>query len=137
MRAQTDGDRQREAQLQRSVTEAASLAIGAGVSLTAIADAERIGQRPVREEMGREVLRAVERAAGRKREADHEYERAVVRAGRLGLAYRDVAAAAQVAPGTVRATLARTQTASGNGAAATATGAIIEADAEQQSAQAS
>jgi hypothetical protein len=137
LRAQTDGDPQREAQLQRSVAETASVAIGAGLSLGTIADAERIGQSRVREELGRDVLRAVERAAGRKREADHAYERAVVRAGRLGLAHRDVASAAQVAHGTVRAILARTQTPSGTGAAATTTAAVIEADAEQRSADAS
>ena len=137
LRAQTDGDPQREAQLQRSVAERAGVAIGAGLSLGTIADAERIGQSRVREELGRDVLRAVERAAGRKREADHAYERAVVRAGRLGVAHRDVAAAAQVAHGTVRAILARTQTPSGTGAVATTTTAVIEADAEQRSADAS
>ena len=87
--------------------EAASRAIAAGLSLAAIADAEQIGQRRAREELGPEVLRRVERAARRKREAEHEYEAAIVRAGRLGLAHRDVAAAAQVAHGTVRAIIAR------------------------------
>lgn len=48
----------------------------------------------------------MERAARRKREAEGEYEQAVSRAGRLGLAHRDVAAAAGVAHGTVRAILA-------------------------------
>jgi hypothetical protein len=128
LRAQTDGDPQREAQLQRSVAEAASVAIGAGLSLGTIADAERISQRRVREELGRDALRAVERAAGRKREADHAYERGIVRAGRLGAAHREAAAAAEVAHGTVRAILARTQTPSGTGDAATTTAAVIEAD---------
>jgi hypothetical protein len=55
------------------------------------------------------VLRRVERAARRKREADGEYVQAVLRAARLGLTHRDVAVAAGVAHGTVRAILARAQ----------------------------
>lgn len=112
LRAQTESDAERGAELGRTVGEAASRAIAAGLSLAEIADAERMGQRRAREELGAEVLRRVERAARRKRETDGEYEQAVVRAGRLGLARRDVAAAAGVAHGTVRAILARTQTAS-------------------------
>lgn len=85
--AQTDGDTQREAELRHSVGEAASA------------------------ELGTDVLRRVERAARRKHEADSEYdEQAVVRAARLGLTHRDVAAAARVAHGTVRAILARNET---------------------------
>jgi len=132
VRAQTDGDEQREAQLHRDVGEAASRAIGAGVSLGAIADAERIGQGRAREELGREVLRGVERAARPQREVEHEYEQAVLRAARLGLAHRDVAIAAQVAHGTVRAIITRTATASANSAAATTIEASIDADPEQQ-----
>jgi hypothetical protein len=107
LRALTAGDLERDANLQRRVGEAASRAIAAGLSLAASADAEQIGRRRARAELGPEVLRRVERAARRKREAEHEYEVAVVRAGRLGLAHRDVAAAAQVAHGTVRAIIAR------------------------------
>lgn len=55
-----------------------------------------------------DLRRRVERAAGRRRAAEHEYEQAVGRACRVGLAHRDVAAAAQVAHGTVRAIVART-----------------------------
>ena len=75
---------EREVDLQRRVGEAASRGIAAGLSLAAIADAEQIGQRRAREEFGPELLRRVERAARRKREAEHEYEQAIVRAGRLG-----------------------------------------------------
>jgi hypothetical protein len=64
--------------MQRSVGEAASRAIAAGLLLAAIADAEQIGQRRAREELGPDLLRRVERAARRKREAEHEYEQAVV-----------------------------------------------------------
>ncbi len=99
--------------------EAASRAIAAGLSLAEIADAEQIGQGRAREELGPELLRRVEHAARRKRDAEHEYEQAIVRAGRLGVTYRDVAAAAQVAHGTVRAIIARTDTACGQHAAST------------------
>jgi hypothetical protein len=110
LRALTDGDVEREAELRRRVGEAASRAIAAGLLLSSIADAEQIGQRRAREVLGPDLLRRVERAGRRKREAEHEYEQAVVCAARLGLAHRDVAAAAQVAHGTVRAIVARTQT---------------------------
>lgn len=113
LRAASAGDVQRDADLQRQVGEVASRAIAAGVSLAAIADAERIGQGRAREELGPELLRRVERAARRMREAEHEYEEAIVRAGRLGLAHRDVSAAAQVAHGTVRAIIARAHGISG------------------------
>jgi hypothetical protein len=103
---------EREADLRRRVGEAASRAVAAGLLLSTIADAEQTGQRRAREELGPDLLRRVERAARRKREAEHEYEQAVVRAVRLGLAHRDVAAGAQVAHGTVRVIVARTLTVS-------------------------
>ena len=76
-----------------------------------------------REELGPELLRRVERAARRRREAEREYEQAIVRAGRLGLAHRDVAAAAQVTHGTVRAIIARAHAIAGQHAASTTTAA--------------
>ena len=54
------------------------------------------------------------RAAKRKHDADTEYEHAIARAGRLGLSHGEIAAAAQVSHGTVRAILARA-TPSANG----------------------
>jgi hypothetical protein len=132
LRANTDGDPQREEQLQPGVGDAAGHAIAAGLSLTAIADAERIGQARAREQLGTEVLRAVERAAQRKREAERTYEHAVGRAGRLGLVQRDIAAAARVAHGTIRAVLARAQPAVVDRAASTVSDAINDRDREQQ-----
>jgi hypothetical protein len=117
LRALSDGDGELEADLRRRVGEAATRAIAAGLSLATIADAERLGHRRAREELGRELLRRVGRGAGRRREAEREYEQAVVRAYRVGLAHRDVAAAAQVAHGTVRAIVARTNTVSAQHAA--------------------
>ena len=134
LRALTDGDVEREAELRRRVGEAASRAIAAGLLLSSIADAEQIGQRRAREVLGPDLLRRVERAGRRKREAEHEYEQAVVRAARPGLAHRDVAAAAQVAHGTVRAIVARTQTVSVQPATSTTT--AVGAESGQPSADA-
>ena len=134
LRALTDGDVEREAELRRRVGEAASRAIAAGLLLSSIADAEQIGQRRAREVLGPDLLRRVERAGRRKREAEHEYEQAVVCAARLGLAHRDVAAAAQVAHGTVRAIVARTQTVSVQPATSTTT--AVGAESGQPSADA-
>jgi hypothetical protein len=130
LRALVAGDAEREVELQRRVGEAARRGIAAGLSLAAIADAEQIGQGRAREELGLQLLRRVERAARRKREAEFEYEEAIVRAGRLGLVHGDVAAAAQVAHGTVRAIIARMQAASGE-RARSATSAT-EDEAEEQ-----
>jgi hypothetical protein len=143
LRAVSRGDLERDADLQRSVGEAASRAIAAGVSLASIANAERIGQGRVREEMGPELLRRVQRAARRRREAESEYEEAVIRAGRLGLPHREVAVAAQVAHGTVRAMIARARSASRQRTASTTSAAgaprrpptdaseLVDAPAEQ------
>jgi hypothetical protein len=124
-------------EVQREIGEAVGRAIAAGVSLSAIADAERIGQSHVREELGKDVLRGVERAARRRRDAEHECDQAVERAARLGLAHRDIAAAGQMARGTVRAVLARTQVAVGVREPSTVGDAIMAAGAEQRSAFAS
>jgi hypothetical protein len=132
LRAKTGGDPQRDEQLQRGVGDAAGRAIAAGLSLTAIAEAERLGHARAREQLGTEVLRAVERAAHRKREAERTYEQAVGRAARLGLVQRDIAVAAHVANGTIRAVLTRAQPAVAGRAASTLSGATNDGDAEQE-----
>jgi DNA-directed RNA polymerase specialized sigma24 family protein len=78
-----------------------------GAALSAIADAERTGEQRARGALGADVLRQVARAAKRKRDADSDYEQAIKRAGRVGLAHREIAAAGEVSHGTVRAILAR------------------------------
>jgi hypothetical protein len=95
--------------LQTRLREAATAAIAAGAELDAIAHAQRIGQERARHELGTELLRRVERGARRRREIETEYHDAVIRAAQLGLAHRDIAAAASIAPGTVRAVLGRTK----------------------------
>jgi DNA-binding NarL/FixJ family response regulator len=104
----TDHDEQ---QLHRAVGQAASAAIAAGLPLAAIAEAERTGQQRARDELRPDVLRQIARAARRKRETELEYEQAVIRAARLGLGHRELAGAAQVSHGTIRAIIARTDTA--------------------------
>ena len=96
---------------ERRVAEAASAAIAAGARLSAIADAERDGELRARQALSADVLRQVTRAAKRKRDADTEYEQAITRAGRLGLSHREIATAAEVSHGTIRAILTRTTTA--------------------------
>jgi DNA-binding NarL/FixJ family response regulator len=104
-----DGTQERD-ELQARLRAAATTAITAGAELDAIAQAQRHGQARARDELGSDLLRRVERAARRRREIEREYEDAVARAARLGLAHRDIAAAAAVAHGTVRAILGRTAT---------------------------
>jgi DNA-binding NarL/FixJ family response regulator len=107
LQAQAGQDLSAKEAAQRRVAEAASAAIVAGAALGAIADAERSGELRARRALSMDVLRHVTRAAKRKREADSEYERAIARAGRIGLSHRDIATAAEVSHGTVRAILAR------------------------------
>jgi DNA-directed RNA polymerase specialized sigma24 family protein len=110
LRAEADGDAHTTSEAQRRVADAASRAITAGAALGAIADAERTGELRARHTLGADVLRQVGRAAKRKREVDDDYEQAVRRAGRLGLSHREIAAAATVSHGTVRAILSRANT---------------------------
>ncbi len=116
LRVQADANPQHDEEHQQRVVQVASAAIAAGLGLSAIADAERIGHARARHKLGTEVLRQVRRAARRKREAQSEYEHTVLRAARLGLAHRDIATEAEVAHGTVRALIARTQTPPDNSA---------------------
>jgi hypothetical protein len=90
------------------VADAASNAIRSGAALSAIAEAERSGEDRARTELRTNILRQVERAAKRKRETDTDYDHAIERAARLGLSHRDIATAAHVTHGTIRAVLART-----------------------------
>jgi hypothetical protein len=108
LRAQIDENEPEAAEAQQAVIAAASGAITAGVSLGEIAAAEQAGQDRAREELGQDLLRAVERTARRRREIEHEYQQAVQRAGRIGLAHTDIAEAAQTARGTIRTIVSRT-----------------------------
>ena len=118
LRGEIAGTDQHEPETHHAVAEAASAAIAAGAALAAIADAERIGQQRAREELRPDVLRQIARAARRKRETELEYEQAVIRGVRLGLSHRELAGAAQISHGTVRAVIARTETSAAESTAA-------------------
>jgi DNA-binding NarL/FixJ family response regulator len=118
LRAQAvDGTEDRD-ELHAYLRATATQAIASGAELDAIAQAQRHGHERARRELGGDLLRRVERAARRRRESEREYEDVVVRAARLGLAQRAIAAAANVAHGTVRAILTRSRTVTDNGHAA-------------------
>jgi len=118
LRGEIAGTDQHEPETHHAVAQAASAAIAAGVPLGAIADAERLGQQRAREELRPDVLRQIARAARRKRETELEYEQAVIRGVRLGLSHRELAGAAQISHGTVRAVIARTETSAAESTAA-------------------
>ena len=109
LRDEVTGTGQDEPELRHALGQAASAAIAAGLPLSAIADAERTGQQRAREELRPDILRQIARAARRKRETEAEYANVVIRAVRLGLTHREVAAAAEVTHGTIRAIVDRTQ----------------------------
>jgi hypothetical protein len=94
--------------LAQALADAATAAIAAGRPIAIVAQAEQRGQQHARTALSRELLARVERAARRRREAEHDLHQAIARATRLGLAQRDIATAAQIAHGTVRAILTRT-----------------------------
>lgn len=107
LRAETEKNDEQAAEAQQTVIAAAGRAMATGVSLGEIAAAEQAGQARVRGELGKELLRTIERTTRRRREIDHEYEQASRRGGRPGLTHRELAGAAGAAPRTVRPMLAR------------------------------
>ena len=102
------------AQLRQRVADAARDAIAAGAALGAIAAAEQAGQQRARSQLGPDALKRIAKAAARKRAADDEHEREIIRAAKLGLAYRDIATAGEIAPATVRSLLTRTEHTNGH-----------------------
>lgn len=82
---------------------AATSAISANYSLTEIAQAEARGKADVRRELGSDALKQVERSGRQAREAEAEHHRVIARAMRLGLSTREIALAAGVTHGTIRA----------------------------------
>jgi len=87
----------------RALVDAATAAMGAGYSLTEIARAEAGGKDEVKHALSGDALRRVERSGRQAREAQLEHHRAIARAVRLGLSTREIAAAANVTHGTIRA----------------------------------
>jgi DNA-binding NarL/FixJ family response regulator len=103
LRAETDADRDASAEAARALVTAATSAMAAGHSLSDITQAEALGKDDVRNALRAETLRNVERSGRRARESRIEHHQAIARAMRLGLSTREIASAAGVTHGTVRA----------------------------------
>ena len=103
LRAEVVADPDQEDAARQELLGAATTAISAKYSLTEIAQAEARGKERVRRELRADALRRVERTARQAREAEAEHRRAIGRAIRLGLSMREIASAAGVTHGTIRA----------------------------------
>lgn len=103
LRADTDQDVEAARAAADELVRAASAAMAAGHSLTAIAHAEAHGKDSVRQALRGDALKLVERSGERAREMRREHYQAIARATRLGLPMREIAEAAGVTHGTIRA----------------------------------
>ena len=103
LRAETDEDAAAAQAAADALTHAATTAMAAGYSLTEIARAEARGKDTLRDTLRTDALKLVERTGARAREAQAEHYRAIARASRLGLPMREIANAAHVTHGTIRA----------------------------------
>jgi DNA-binding NarL/FixJ family response regulator len=115
LRAETDADAEAASAAAAQLVSAAGAAMGAGHSLSAITQAEARGQEEVRNALRGDMLRSVERTGRRARETRMEHHQTIARAVRLGLSTREIAAAADVTHGTVRAISNRLAAAGGGG----------------------
>jgi hypothetical protein len=103
LRAETEADDDAAGAAAEQLMAAASSAMAAGQSLSDITRAEARGQDEVRDALRADTLRSVERTGRRARETRMEHHQAIARAVRLGLSTREIAAAAELTHGTVRA----------------------------------
>ncbi len=98
LRAEVDGDKQAAEAGAQSLLRAATSAMNAGYSLTQITQAETQGKLDVRASLRPDTLKQVKRTGRIVRDAEAEHHRTIVRAVRLGLSTRQIAAAAGVTP---------------------------------------
>jgi DNA-binding NarL/FixJ family response regulator len=103
LRAETDEDAGAARAAADELTRVATAAMAAGYSLTEIARAEARGKATLRRTLRGDALKLVERTGSRAREAQAEHYHAIARATRLGLPMREIAQAAHVTHGTIRA----------------------------------
>jgi DNA-binding NarL/FixJ family response regulator len=103
LRAETDEDAAAVHAAADELTRAATEAMAAGYPLTDIARAEARGKDTLRRALRADALKLVERTGERARDAQTEHYRAIARATRLGLPMREIALAAHVTHGTIRA----------------------------------
>jgi DNA-binding NarL/FixJ family response regulator len=107
LRAETDADARAAKAAGDALLAAATAAMTAGHSLSDITQAEADGKEGVRDDLRPDTLRDVSRTGRRTREARQEHHQAIARAMRLGLSTREIATAAHIAHGTVRAIMSR------------------------------
>lgn len=103
LRAETDQDAGAARAAGDALMQAAATAMGAGRSLTEIARAEARGKETIRYSLRSDALKLVERTGHRVRDTQAEHYQAIARATRLGLPMREIAQAAGVTHGTIRA----------------------------------
>jgi hypothetical protein len=103
LRAEADTDWDAVQAASDALVTAASSAMSAGYELSDIAKAETDGKQAVRNALRGDTLKFVARTGQQAREARIEHHEAIARAMRLGLSTREIAAAAGVTHGTVRA----------------------------------
>ena len=103
LRAETDEDADAARTAAEALTRAATSSMESGYTLTEIARAEARGKDTVRTTLRADALKLVERSGARARETQAEHYRAIARATRLGLPMREIAHAAHVTHGTIRA----------------------------------
>jgi hypothetical protein len=103
LRAEVDEDGDAAQRAGESLLSAATSAMAAGYSLSEIARAEARGKEEVKRALGGDALKRVERSGRQARVAQTEHHRAIGRAMRLGLSTREIAIAADVTHGTIRA----------------------------------
>jgi DNA-binding NarL/FixJ family response regulator len=103
LRAETEEDFPAIERSSQELVDAATAAMAAGYSLTEIAHAETTGKDEVRDSLSGDALRRVERTGRQARDAQLEHHRSIARAMRLGLSTREIASAANVTHGTIRA----------------------------------
>ncbi len=103
LRAETDQDAEAERAAADALVQAASSAMAAGHPLSQIARAEAEGKETVRRTLRADALKLVERTGQRARQMQVEHYQAIARSTRLGLPMREIAQAAGVTHGTIRA----------------------------------
>jgi hypothetical protein len=103
LRAETDQNADAARAAGDVLMQSAATAMAAGCSLTEIARAEARGKDTIRHSLRSDALKLVERTGNRVRASQAEHYRAIARATRLGLPMREIAQAAGVTHGTIRA----------------------------------
>jgi hypothetical protein len=103
LRAETEADEEGGRRAAEALLASATAAMAAGCGLSDIAAAELRGQHYVRTDLRGDTLRRVGRSSEQARRARADHHGEIARAVRLGLSTREIATAAGVTHGTIRA----------------------------------